>query len=89
MPICFVTNAGGDAFITICMWKLGFAHTDPGPWFNDPAMRLFDAAAGLSSVELAVKLSEAAQGRCRDPICNDVSAPIAIKSQLLTACGSL
>ena len=45
-------------------------------------MRLFGAAASLSSAELAVKLSEAAQGRCKYPTCTDVSAPIAIEASL-------
>lgn len=62
-------HAGGDAFMTICLWKLGFAHTDPGPWFNDPRMRLFDAAESLSSHELASRLFDAADGSCEHSVC--------------------
>ena len=64
-----LTNAGGDAFITICLWKLGFAHTDPGPYFNSEAMRLFDAAASMNSQDLADRLFEAAEDVCDHPIC--------------------
>lgn len=68
-PAEALRHAGGDAFISICLWRLGFAHTDPGPWFNDPAMRLFDAAAWMGTRNLAARLFEAAEGLCTDAIC--------------------
>lgn len=34
--------AGGDAFISICLWRAGFAFTDPGPGFFDPKIQMFD-----------------------------------------------
>lgn len=34
--------AGGDAFISICLWRAGYAFTDPGPGFFDPKIQMFD-----------------------------------------------
>ena len=34
--------SGGDAFISICLWRAGFAFTDPGPGFFDPKIQMFD-----------------------------------------------
>ena len=62
LTVWYVT--GGDTFITICLWQLGYAHSDPGPWFNEADMRLFDAARWLSSFDLAQQLSNAAGGHC-------------------------
>ena len=73
-----IASAGGDAFITICLWKLGFAHTDPGPFFNSESMRLFDAAATMNSQDLADRLFEAAEDVCDHSICS-VSKHILIK----------
>ncbi len=35
-------SAGGDAFFTICLWRAGFAPTDPGLSVFDPSARIFD-----------------------------------------------
>jgi len=75
MEDCIVQHGhstGGDAFITICLWKLGFAHTDPGPYFNLESMRLFDAAATMNSQHLADRLFEAAEESCDHPICPEL-----------------
>ena len=34
--------AGGDAFFTICLWRSGFALTDPGFSIFNPDAKLFD-----------------------------------------------
>lgn len=60
---------GGDAFLSICLWRLGFAPTDPGPWFNELRMRLFDGASWMDTHSLASHFFEAAEGVCTDPIC--------------------
>ena len=35
-------TAGGDAFFTICLWRAGFALTDPGYSVFNPDAKLFD-----------------------------------------------
>lgn len=35
-------RAGGDAFFTICLWRSGFALTDPGFSVFNPDAKLFD-----------------------------------------------
>ena len=35
-------GAGGDAFISICMWQAGFAVTDPGYSFYHPEIQMMD-----------------------------------------------
>jgi len=35
-------HAGGDAFFTICLWRSGFALTDPGFSVFTPDAKLFD-----------------------------------------------
>lgn len=35
-------RAGGDAFISICMWQAGFAVTDPGYSFYHPEIQMMD-----------------------------------------------
>ena len=76
LTLIILANAGGDAFITICLWKLGFAHTDPGPYFNSESMRLFDAAATMNSQDLADRLFEAAEDVCDHPICPVSKRPL-------------
>ena len=34
--------AGGNAFFTICLWRSGYALTDPGFSVFNPEARLFD-----------------------------------------------
>jgi len=35
-------NAGGDSFLTICLWELGFAHTTPDPLWHPAGLQMFD-----------------------------------------------
>ena len=37
-----VVAAGGDAFISICLWQAGYAVTDPGFSFYHPEVQMFD-----------------------------------------------
>ena len=34
--------AGGDSFLQICLWRQGFAVTDPGPGLTMPDVQMFD-----------------------------------------------
>ena len=34
--------AGGDAFISICLWQAGYAVSDPGYSFYHPEVQMFD-----------------------------------------------
>ncbi|KAK9817252.1 hypothetical protein WJX72_011896 [[Myrmecia] bisecta] len=60
-------STGGDAFITICLWFHGYAHTDPGYSFYHPEMRMFDPGPE-DSAGVMYALSEAVLDRC-DPSC--------------------
>ena len=59
--------AGGDALLTICLWKAGYAHTDPGFSFYHPTVRMFDPGPE-DSPGLLYAMTEALSGRC-DPSC--------------------
>ena len=37
-----LTPAGGDSFLQICLWRQGFAVTDPGPGLTLPDVQMFD-----------------------------------------------
>ncbi len=60
-------HAGGDALLTICLWKAGYAHTDPGFSFFHPTVRMFDPGPE-DSPGLLYAMTEALAGRC-DPSC--------------------
>ena len=59
---CLCLAVGGDAFITICLWKAGFAHTDPGYSFTHPDIRAFDPLSGDGIGLLGLLLHLAAGG---------------------------
>ena len=65
------TCAGGDALLTICLWKAGYAHTDPGFSFYHPTVRMFDPGPE-DSPGLLYAMTEALSGRC-DPSCQVTS----------------
>lgn len=56
---------GGDAFITICLWKAGYAMTDPGWSFYHPEFRMFDAGPEDRQGVL-MRLSKALDRKCDD-----------------------
>ncbi|KAK9822059.1 hypothetical protein WJX74_004369 [Apatococcus lobatus] len=60
-------TTGGDALLTICLWKAGYAHTDPGFSFYHPTVRMFDPGPE-DSPGLLYAMTEALSGRC-DPSC--------------------
>ena len=62
-----MAHAGGDALLTICLWKAGYAHTDPGFSFFHPTVRMFDPGPE-DSPGLLYAMTEALAGRC-DPSC--------------------
>lgn len=66
--------AGGDAFITICLWRAGFAHSDPGWSFSRPDMRMFDPVGdGPNLHSLLTNASEGKVGaasKVRHPWCH-------------------
>ena len=35
-------HAGGDAFLSICLWQAGYGITDPGYSFYHPEVQMFD-----------------------------------------------
>ncbi len=37
-----VSSGGGETFLTECLWRMGFAPTDPGFSIYRPSARLFD-----------------------------------------------
>lgn len=71
-------DAGGDALLTICLWKAGYAHTDPGFSFFHPTVRMFDPGPE-DSPGLLYAMTEALGGRC-DPSCQVRLTPLLIKS---------
>ena len=80
--------AGGDAFISICMWQAGFAVTDPGYSFYHPEVQMMDPGPE-DRLGIMMKLSRALGGtgvtrcdeRCqvrRDAFC----APLSVVTEL-------
>ena len=35
-------GAGGDAFLTDCLWEQGFGHTTPDPLWHPAGLQMFD-----------------------------------------------
>ncbi len=54
---------GGDAFISICLWKAGYGMTDPGWSFYHPEFRMFDAGPE-DRFGLLLRLSKALERKC-------------------------
>lgn len=59
------TTPGGDAFISICLWRAGFAFTDPGPGFFDPKIQMFDPGPE-DTLGAMVWLAHALLDKCDD-----------------------
>ena len=74
---CGDASAGGDALLTICLWKAGYAHTDPGFSFYHPTVRMFDPGPE-NSPGLLYAMTEALSGRC-DPSCQVISACLLVR----------
>ena len=59
--------AGGDSFLQICLWRQGFAVTDPGPGLTLPDVQMFDPGTE-DRKGLMHKWISAVQGEC-DEVC--------------------
>lgn len=55
--------AGGDAFISICIWQAGYAMTDPGYSFYHPEVQMFDPGPE-DRMGVMMKLVRALDHRC-------------------------
>lgn len=58
--------AGGDAFISICLWQAGYAMTDPGYSFIRPEVQMFDPGPE-DRMGVMMKLVRAIDHRCDEP----------------------
>ena len=56
--------AGGDALVTICLWKLGFAVTDPGVFLERRGVSAFGGVEHMSGESLRRVFTAATQGQC-------------------------
>ena len=59
--------AGGDSFLQICLWRQGFAVTDPGPGLTQPDVQMFDPGTE-DRKGLMHKWISAVEGEC-DEVC--------------------
>ncbi len=62
-------HPGGDAFLTICLWQAGYAHTDPGLSFFRKDLQFFDPGPE-DRLGMMTKLAKALDHRC-DKECMD------------------
>ena len=60
-------HAGGDALLMACLWKAGYAVTDPGFSFYHPELRMFDPVS-QEGRQLLYAFTEGLSGGC-DPSC--------------------
>eukprot|EP00891_Asterochloris_glomerata_P009886 jgi/Astpho2/9886/Aster-06600 len=63
-------STGGDAFLSICMWEMGYAPTTPGDAFHQPELRGFD---GLNEDRMGLvdMLNRAVEGTCSQRWCHE------------------
>lgn len=69
VPTHTTTSTGGDAFLTICLWQAGYAHTDPGLSFFRKDLQFFDPGPE-DRLGMMTKLAKALDHRC-DKDCMD------------------
>lgn len=67
-------GAGGDAFISICLWQAGFAVTDPGYSFYHPEIQMMDPGPE-DRLGIMMKLARALDANRCDERCR-VSIPL-------------
>lgn len=58
-------STGGDAFISICLWKAGYGTTDPGFSFYHPEIQMFDPGPE-DRMGVLMRLSRALERKCDD-----------------------
>ena len=73
--------AGGDAFLSICMWEMGYAPTTPGDAFHQPELRGFDNF-NEDRMGLVDTLNRAVEGTCSQRWCH-VGAGLIIRAAQL------
>ena len=56
-------DAGGDALLMACLWKAGYAITDPGFSFYHPELRMFDPVS-QEGRQLLYAFTEGLSGGC-------------------------
>lgn len=57
--------AGGDSFLQICLWRQGFAVTDPGAGLTLPDVQMFDPGTE-DRKGLMHKWISALEGECEE-----------------------
>ena len=77
-PVCqgddWCASAGGDAFISICMWQAGFAVTDPGYSFYHPEIQMMDPGPE-DRLGIMMKLARALDANRCDERCRVCAPP--------------
>ena len=58
-------SAGGDALLMACLWKAGYAISDPGFSFYHPELRMFDPVS-QEGRQLLYAFTEGLSGGCDD-----------------------
>lgn len=56
-------HAGGDGLLMACLWKAGYAMTDPGFSFYHPELRMFDPVS-QEGRQLLYAFTEGLSGGC-------------------------
>ena len=56
-------DAGGDGLLMACLWKAGYAVTDPGFSFYHPELRMFDPVS-QEGRQLLYAFTEGLSGGC-------------------------
>ena len=65
IPRFGAVGAGGDALLMACLWKAGYAITDPGFSFYHPELRMFDPVS-QEGRQLLYAFTEGLSGGCDD-----------------------
>lgn len=69
-------HAGGDGLLMACLWKAGYAVTDPGFSFYHPEMRMFDPVS-QEGRQLMYAFTEGLSGGC-DASCQVTPADVCL-----------
>lgn len=57
-------SAGGDAYVTICLWKLGHGHTDPGVFLDRQGVSAFGGVEHMTGGAMARLFLAASADQC-------------------------
>lgn len=61
--VLYAVDKGGDALLMACLWKAGYAITDPGFSFYHPELRMFDPVS-QEGRQLLYAFTEGLSGGC-------------------------